>query len=254
MSFQVDNWDIDNFNLAEMVKNFFTALQETGFVLVLLAILLFFIMALILSFVARASMLRGISGAINSNTVGSFMELFKYGFSKAPKIILMELIYLIPSAIAISLMLLLLVLASAFSSKIIIIGVLSLFLYFLLISFFRVYAYCCLIFENVGPWTAIKSGWQLFTNNFSALITAGVLKFALLIAAGLATLIVLVVAILPLVLVGVLILILIGQTGLYVLIGIGLLALLIVFMVVRGFLNTFFYAYTVFVYRQVKGE
>jgi hypothetical protein len=255
MSFQTDNWDINNLNFAELMKKFLEAIKEPIFLWTLIFAWLLFIVAIIISRVARASMLHGIDEKNKAGETGSFKQLFKFGWSKLLKVILLELIYFVPAVVIGSLLALCLVyLPTKTQGLVITIALIALFVCYLVISFFRAYAYCYLVLANERPWTAIKSGWKLLMNNFGELITAGVLKMALLIAAGLVTLIVLIVATLPLLLVGVLILIFVGQTGLYILIGLGLFILLIVFMIVRGFLNTFSYAYNVFVYRQLTDK
>ncbi|MEK7158932.1 MAG: hypothetical protein AAB766_00315, partial [Patescibacteria group bacterium] len=255
MSFQTDQLDVKSLNFSEMMKRFLEAIKEPLFLWTLIIAWLLFVVALIISFVARAAMLHGIDEKSKSGVVGSFKQLLKFGFSKSLRVILMELIYFIPNVVLGSLLVLFLIyLPTEALGLVIIIALVLFFIYFLVISFFRGYSYCFLVFEDESPWTAIKSGWKLLMNNFGELITAGVLKMALLIGAGLATLIALVAAALPLLLVGALVLIFVGNTGLYVLIGLGLFALLVVFMIIRGFLNTFFYAYTVFVYRRLTGK
>ena len=255
MSFRTDAWDAQSLNFSEMMKRFLEAIKEPIFLWTLIFAGLLFVVVIIISCVARVSMLHGIDEKNKSGETGSFKQLFKSGWSKSLKVILLELIYLVPSiVIGAFLVLCLVYLPTKTLGLGIAIALILFFVYSLVISFFRAYSYCFLVFENNQPWTAVKSGWKLLMNNFGELITACVLKMALLIAAGLVTLIVLIVATLPLLLVGVLILIFVGQTGLYILIGLGLFILLIVFMIVRGFLNTFFYAYNVFVYRQLTGK
>lgn len=253
--FQTDNLDPNNFAFQELMEKVFASLKEPLFLGVLLSMILLFVIAILISFVARVAMLQGIGEKNNSGDGSSFKQLLKFGFSRSIKVILMELIYFVPSVVIMALWALLFFTGSAAAQKIsILAAILLFFLYFLVISFFRGYSYCFLVYENEGPWASIKSGWNLLTNNISEVITAGVLKFALLIAAGLITLVVLVVATLPMLLVGALVLIFVGNTGLYIMIGLGLAALLVVFMIVRGFLNTFFYAYTVFVYSRLTGK
>ena len=255
VSFQTDNLDFNNLAFQELMQKVFASLKEPLFIGILLFMILLFVVAVLLSFVARAAMLQGIDEKNKSGAIGTFKQLLNFGFSKLIKVILMELIYFVPSIIIMALSALLFFALAASAQKVIILtAILLFFFYFLVISFFRGYSYCFLVYENEGPWTAIRSGWNLLTKNIGEVITAGVLKMALVIAAGIVTIIVLAVATLPLVLVCVLVLIFVGNMGLYITIGIGLVVLLVVFMAIRGFLNTFFYSYTVFVYRRLAGK
>lgn len=251
-SYQTDNLDMNNPAIGEMLKKFFSSFKEPMFLWVLLGAALMFVVALIISFIARAAMLHGIDAKEKTGEAGSFKQLLKFGFLKSGKVILMEIIFFMPLVLLILLVSLVLLALPAVIKIAVFVGAILLLLYLIIISFFRFYSYCFLVYENFGPVSAVKSGWNLFANNLLTLIRAGALKFVLLIAAGLGTLIVLVIATLPLLLVGVLLLIFAGNAGFYVLTGIGLISLFFVFMIIRGFLNTFFYAYSVFIYRQLK--
>ncbi|NQT49640.1 hypothetical protein HQ571_03020 [Candidatus Kuenenbacteria bacterium] len=249
-----DTEALQGFSFNEAMGNLGVSLSEPGVIAMVIGLALLGIALVLIGFWANASILIGLS-KVKAGSPVKFVELFKSGFNKIGRILLMEILFGI-----LNLVFLVLGLIFVFAREggtiwigIVIVTVLMI-IYNLLIFVFRHYSYCFAVLENEKAWSSIKKGWQLFRANIGALLVVKLMEIALWIGISIGVIVALLILVIPFILLGLILSFTAGPVGLTIAVTLGIILILLALLILRGAVNTFMRSYLTHVYWQAKGN
>lgn len=251
MQYNADDWN--NFQLfgqGEGIKKLFSFTDPASWVF--LSTIIIFILTILISIWARGSLVKGISEVKNSKMY-TFWQLAKNGLKVFPRLLLLEvyinlvnLILIVPT---------LLYFRWPGSTLILILFVISLILFFiynLLMFLFRHYCYCYAVLSDRTARDSFFLGYKLFVKNAKKLILVKVVEVGLIIVTGLAMAVSLVILAIPFLLIAFVTGMQFGEGAGYLVGIISAFILVLVFLVVKAIVNTFFQMYLTQVYWEVE--
>lgn len=193
------------------LKNFLSNAGNAS-MLVFWLLVIFFILSVI-GISASAGVILGIKRIKDSGKC-QLRDLFKFGFKKIPRLLLLEIILGVPYyVLLIPVVVYLVFWANSVLFMLFVVCLLALAVYTVFVALFKHYAYCYAILEEQTAWQAIVSGMNLLKNNFWNFVVVKLIQAGLWIVAALAMSIAVVAAMLPVLLIGILLSQFVGSFG-----------------------------------------
>lgn len=220
--------------------------------LIIALIILLAIVAIILSIVARGSIVWGVKLA-RDNKPSKFWQLVRKGFSKLKDLFVMELIFLIVNII-LFVPFFLSFFSGSFkvSSAVLVISIVLIVAFNLFLFLFRHYIYCYIVLENKHSVEAIKLGYSLFRKNWKQLTLAKLLEIALWIISGIIVFIAMAILFVPFLVLSAVLFVGLGPIIALVAGGVGVSILFLFFLVLRGLIGAYMSTYLTNVYIDIK--
>ncbi|MFA6536822.1 MAG: hypothetical protein WCT18_00295 [Patescibacteria group bacterium] len=218
----------------------FSTMMIIGVVLVL-----FFVF---LSIYARSSLIFGLSQLFAGNLI-PFGRIAKSGFTFLPRIILLELLLILPALVFGALTI---VGINRDSLLLFLLFAIPLVVYLIFVFLFKHYIYGEAIIAKKSAKASIVGGFLIFKNNYQKLLLAKLVELCLWISLGIGSVFILALFFLPFMLLGVFFYFSIGEIVFNFMIIFSVFLLAFAFFLIKGFSLTFIQAYLTKVYLSAK--
>ncbi|MBI5077180.1 hypothetical protein HZB94_02265 [Candidatus Falkowbacteria bacterium] len=230
------------------LKNSFSALPQAS---IFVSVWLIFFTTVLISFVCRAALIRGISDAEREANL-NFGALIRFGWKKLGRIVGIEFILNIINIGAFAAFIVLLFFGGANYVKWLITLLAVIGLYNLFLFLFRFYIYCFAILDDQKFVWSIKAGWKLFAGNLKPLLMTKLVEVGLRLVSVIAILIFLLLCALPFVILAALLGVVFGETAVMVVFIVGMAVWFVALLAAQGICNSFFYHYLCAVFARIK--
>jgi len=206
----------------------------------------------IISVICQGSMIKGIDN-ISLKKKNRFKELWQFGVSKFWRILAIEAII----ALAVLILMIPLVLSflnSFWAAAISAIWILLIIIVITLLGNYFYYVFAYAVIEDKKVKDSFILGWNLYKNNLKVSILVSLLRLGLSIAFAIGLTIAIYIALVPFVLLGLLLAVKWSAIGALIAAILGSIAVFIIALIARGFLNTFHFALSIYTYLQLTGR
>ena len=205
-------------------------------VLIVLGLVMLFFM--VFSFVCKIGLIQSIKDEKDQKKI-KFWQNIKLGFRKFWKILLLEIILLVPAVV----MLAVLFLSYKFewTAWLNVVLMVLMFLYLIFTLLFNNFSYCYLILDGESPWQAVKSGLRLFLSNWKETALVNLIRIGMNLVFWVLNFVVAIVIALPFVLLAALFILFTHWSLPFVMLVIGAVCFIVALIAVKGFKSAFTY-------------
>ena len=231
--------------------------------LLVVAILLFGLIGLILSIIAKASLFKGVQTG-NTNKKVKFWDLFKFGLEKFWRILGIDLCVI---GIALAFILAIMILLIPFFLMMIvpiigwIVGIIFIFAAIVAFILFAValgillnYVYCFAVIKDKKIKESFKLGFKLFKENLGESILMSLILFGINIGFLIIAIAVIFILAIPLVLIGFLLYYAFSTTGVIIAVLLGIIVLAIFAFILKGIRNTYVFSSWFLTWKELSGS